>query len=267
MIINPMDRDALRAQVRQSRPFPNFVIDGFLDLDFARQVAAAFCTYDEALKVGRSFEGVNESKKVQVTNSALFAEPIAELNSALAAPEFLETLSFLFDIPSLSADDRLIGGGLHQTGSRGHLEVHADFNYLEKRQLHRRLNILIYFNESWKDEWGGNIELWDKEVRVCHHSFSPILNRCVVFVTSGISYHGVTAVNCPPDRVRKSFAAYYYTAQAPDLWTGEDHSTIFEARPNEIVKGYLLMPLESAKNQMINGLRELKNRLKGKPAK
>jgi hypothetical protein len=262
MIINPIDRDRLRAEVRQSKPVPNFKIDNFLDEDFASQVAAAFPSYEEAVKVGRAFTAVNEHKKVQVTDATLFAEPVAQLNAALASPDFVDLLSYVFDIPNLLADDELVGAGIHQTGPRGFLDVHIDFNYIEERQLHRRLNILIYFNRDWNEEWGGNIELWDENVKICHHSFLPIFNRCVVFATNEISYHGVTAVKCPPDQTRKSFAAYYYTREAPLEWSGKNHTTIFKARPNEVVKGRVLMPLESAKRNMVEALRGLKSRLK-----
>lgn len=262
MIINPIDREVLRAQVRQSKPVPNFKIDNFLDEAFAFQVLEAFPSYEEAVKVGRSFAAVNEFKKVQVTDATLFAEPITRLNGALASPAFLELLSYVFDIPNLLADDQLVGGGIHETGPRGYLDVHIDFNYIEQRQLHRRLNILIYFNRDWKEEWGGNIELWDEHVKVCHHSFAPIFNRCVVFVTNEVSYHGVTAVKCPSDQTRKSFAAYYYTEEPPVGWTGENHTTIFKARPNELLKGRVLMPLESAKRSMVGVLRELRKTLK-----
>ena len=120
------------------------------------------------------------------------------------------------------------------------MDVHVDFNFIAARELHRRLNILIYFNKDWDPSWGGNIELWDRDVKTCVHSFSPIFNRCVVFETSDISYHGVSAVKCPDGRSRKSFAAYYYTKEAPPHWTGEEHSTIFKARPGEVLKGQVL---------------------------
>jgi Rps23 Pro-64 3,4-dihydroxylase Tpa1-like proline 4-hydroxylase len=262
MVINPVDRNALRTQVRQTTPFPSFKIDNFLDEAFANQVLAAFPSYQEALRVGRVFTAVNEARKVQVTDASQFAEPIAQLNRALASPEFLDLLSFVFDIPNLIADEQLVGGGIHQTGPRGHLDVHVDFNYIEDRQLHRRLNILIYFNKDWKEEWGGKIELWDSKVKVCHHSFLPLFNRCVVFATSDISYHGVTAVKCPPDQTRKSFAAYYYTKEAGADWSGEAHSTIFRARPTEVFKGYVLMPLETTSRTMLNSWHNLKQRLK-----
>ena len=262
MTINPIDRDALRDRVRSSTPVPNFCIDNFLDADFAEHVLAAFPTYEEAAKIGKSFSAINERGKIQVTDASKFAEPIAELNMALAASEFREMLSYVFDIPNLLADDQLSGGGIHQTGARGHLDVHVDFNYIEDRQLHRRLNILIYFNKDWPPEWGGNIELWDKDVKVCVHSFVPVFNRCVVFTTNEISYHGVTAVKCPEGRSRKSFAAYYYTKEAPVGWDGTSHTTIFKARPNEVLKGKVLMPLSDAGKRFRQVVSGLKKRIK-----
>jgi Rps23 Pro-64 3,4-dihydroxylase Tpa1-like proline 4-hydroxylase len=260
--INSIDRDELRERVRKSSPVKNFCIDNFLDESFADSVLAAYPTFEEAMKVGTSFAAVNEKKKVQLTDSSTFAEPVAELNRQLASPEFLGLLSDVFEMPNLLADEQLVGGGIHQTGSRGHLDVHVDFNYIEERDLHRRLNILIYFNKNWKPEWGGNIELWDADVKHCHHSFSPIFNRCVVFETNEISFHGVTAVKCPEGQSRKSFAAYYYTREAPAHWNGVSHSTIFRARPDEILKGNVMMPLENAKRKLMGTLRGIKQKLK-----
>jgi Rps23 Pro-64 3,4-dihydroxylase Tpa1-like proline 4-hydroxylase len=267
MLFNPLDRDDLRRRIRQSEPVPNICIDNFLEESFAERVLGSFPSFDESLKVGKQFKAVNEMNKVQVTDSQTFAEPVAQLNRALASPEFLDLLSYAFDIPDLLADDELVGGGIHQTGPRGHLDVHVDFNYIPERQLHRRLNILIYFNKDWQDAWGGRIELWDKDVKVCRHSFSPIFNRCVIFETNEISFHGVTAVHCPPGVSRKSFAAYFYTTQAPAHWTGEAHSTIFRARPDEIVKGTLLMPAEKTARWVLQKVRSLKQRALGKSSK
>jgi len=262
-VISPIDREELKRRVQAAMPFPNFCIDGFLDETFAERVLEAFPSYEQALEMGRSFSAVNERGKVQVTDASKFAEPVAELNHALAAPEFLGLLSDVFEIPNLVADEKLVGGGIHQTGPRGHLDVHVDFNYIPERKLHRRLNILVYFNKDWEPEWGGNIELWDPQVKVCHHSFTPIFNRCVVFETSEISYHGVTAVKCPEGRSRKSFAAYYYTTEAPAGWDGSQHTTIFRARPAEVLKGKVLMPLERAGRRVVGAIRGLKQTIKG----
>jgi hypothetical protein len=263
MLIRPIECDALRERVRQAKPFPFFAIDNFLVEEFADQILDAFPSFEEAAQIGRMFSAVNEKKKIQVTDAARFARPIAELNRALAEPGFCQMLGTVFGITKLLPDEELVGGGMHQTGARGHLDVHVDFNYIENRQLHRRLNILIYFNKGWKPEWGGNIELWDRDVKVCHHSFSPIFNRCVVFETSEISYHGVTAVHCPNDQTRKSFAAYYYTKEAPPHWDGAVHSTNFKARPDEVLKGSVLMPLERAGRRLRTAVAGIKRKIKG----
>ena len=253
-IINPIDREKLRADVAAAKPFPHFKIDNFLNSEFADQVEASYPTFEKAQEIGKGFTAVNEKKKIQITDSGKFSDPIRQLHETLASPQWLELLSYVMDIPNLIADPDLKGGGMHMTGSQGHLDVHVDFNFLKDKQWHRRLNILVYMNKGWQESWGGNVELWDPEVNTCHHSFSPIFNRCVVFATSEISYHGVSAVQCPPDGARKSFAAYYYTQEAPVGWSGNKHSTIFKARPDEKLKGAVLMPAEKL-------MRKLKNRL------
>ena len=77
--------------------------------------------------------------------------------------------------------------------------------------------------EGWLPEWGGQLELWNQDVSERLGLFDPILNRCIIFATSEISYHGVTKVTCPQDVVRRSFAGYYYTEAAPPHWTGRSH--------------------------------------------
>ena len=52
----------------------------------------------------------------------------------------------------------------------------------------------------------------------------------------------MTAVKCPEGNARKSFAGYYYTKDTPEWWDGKSHSTRFKARPDEKLKGKVLMP-------------------------
>ncbi len=259
------DKDALRKQwqVTNKDPYPFFMTDNFLKPDFARQCLAAFPTFEEAGKLGRSFDAVNEKGKIQITDSSKFKPAIKTLSDVLNSPEFLRELAEITGIPNLLADEKFVGGGIHETGPRGHLDVHVDFNYIKDRDLHRRMNILIYFNEDWRDEWGGKVELWDEDVKHCRGAFSPVFNRCVVFETNEISFHGVGSVTCPPDRMRKSFAAYYYTKEAPAHWNGEAHSTIFKARPDEYFKAGVLMPAEKTKKWVRKQISGLKQKLKG----
>ncbi len=264
-LINPIDREALKHQFQGAKPVPWFKIDNFLKADFAEQCAAAFPTYDEVQKLGVTFTNINEKGKFQVTDTRVMPEPLQRLNGLLNGREFVDLIEHVTGMPKLLPDEKLVGGGLHATGARGHLDVHLDFNQLKDRGWHRRLNILVYLNKGWQEAWGGEFELWDEDVKVRHETFLPVFNRCVMFETNEVSFHGVNAVRCPDGQARKSFAAYYYTAEAPAHYTGW-HDTIFKARPDEKLKS-VMMPVEQAtkgiRKFLRRGVSKVKNAVTG----
>ena len=49
---------------------------------------------------------------------------------------------------------------------------------------------LIYLNKNWKNDWGGEFELWPKDLNNCEKKVLPIFNRMVIFSTTSHSYHG-----------------------------------------------------------------------------
>jgi hypothetical protein len=260
--VRPLDRETLKREFRAAQPFPFIKIDNLLEPDFAAEVARVYPSFEHAATRGLTFKTVNEKKKVQITDSSLFPEPVRRLNDALASPGFLADLSYIAGIPNLMADPELDGGGMHVTGAGGRLDVHVDFNYLEKRKLHRRINLLLYLNSTWDEKWGGQVQLWDREVKHCRQSFAPVLNRCIIFETSDISFHGVTPVSPEAPFPRCSFAAYYYTTDAPANWKGTVHSTVFRARPEERLRGYLLMPAEMLQRRLTEGARRVKRKVR-----
>jgi 2OG-Fe(II) oxygenase superfamily len=260
-MLNPLNREKLRAEFAATKPVPHVVMDNFLEPGAAKAVVGAYPDFDTALGQGRTFTTVNERKKVQVCDSGKFAAPVGKLNEALASPQFLSDLSYITGMPNLLADEQLIGGGIHMTGPGGRLDVHVDFNFVEDRKLHRRLNLLLYLNDPWQPGWGGQFQLWDKDVSKCEAVFEPIFNRCVIFETNEISFHGVVPVAPSAPSPRKSFAAYYYTREAPAHWKGVSHGTIFKARPEEKVKGMIMMPAETLRNSLSIGIRGAKRGL------
>ena len=211
---------------------------------------------------GRTFTTVNERKKIQITDSSKYSPPVAELNALLASDAFLGDLSYIANMPHLIADEQLIGGGIHMTGPGGRLDVHVDFNFIEDRKLHRRLNLLLYLNSPWDNNWGGQLQLWDKEVKNCEAIIAPVFNRCVIFETSEISFHGVVPLSSEALLPRKSFATYYYTREPPTCWTGQRHGTIFKARPDEKLKRAVLMPAETAERKIVAFTRRLRSNIK-----
>lgn len=261
-IINTQDWNYLGHKFRNADPFPSICIDDFLDKEFALELSRSYPSFDTAQKLGLEFKTVNEKKKIQITNPQFFPNSVKKLQEEFASSEFLKSMETMSEIDNLKFDPDFAGGGMHITSSSGILDVHVDFNYSEKLKLYRRLNLLLYLNETWDGEWGGEVELWDEKVRHCVQSYSPILNRCVIFATSDYSFHGVTAVNAPKDRPRKSFAIYLYNETPSSTKYGQSHSTIFKARPSEKLKRLVLMPAENGKNKIISGVNHGKSLIK-----
>lgn len=218
---------ARAAEYQSATPFPHIVMDDFIDADVLRRVLAEFPGRD-----GRHFfDRQQERFKYQFDPNTVEAPLIRNLLAELNGEPFLAFLSAMTGIEGLISDPYYSGGGLHETLSGGHLSVHADFNIHDQMKVERRLNLLIYLNEDWPPEYGGELELWDKKMRKAAKSISPIMARAVVFNTTLQSFHGQPdPVRCPPDRSRRSIATYYYTA-LPAQTALPARTTTFQQRP------------------------------------
>ena len=188
-------------------------------------MAASYPTFANAASMGFQFNALNEQKKVQVTDATRFPPLVARLNQVLASPAFLSRPGVHHRHPQ-PAGRRPAGRRRHAPDRAGRAPGRARRLQLRRvSKLHRRLNILLYLNPVWQEGWGGEIELWDKDVKNCGLRLLPAINRCLVFQTDQTSYHGVGPITAPPHVERRSFAAYYYTKEPPPGWTGTKHTT------------------------------------------
>jgi Rps23 Pro-64 3,4-dihydroxylase Tpa1-like proline 4-hydroxylase len=214
-------------------PYPHIVIDNFLPTQLANEILLNFPinrNLDSEYKL--NYKGIQEHKRqISPNNTNSFCRNIfGFFNSA----PFLQFLEGITTIDGLISDSYFNGGGFHEISSGGKLGVHADFRINEQLHLNRRLNVLIYLNDNWQDEWGGQLEIWDKDMKNKVHSISPIFNRCVIFNTDANSYHGhPDPLNCPSDITRKSIALYYYTASKAIYEEVPSNTTMYVSRPNE----------------------------------
>jgi len=98
-------------------------------------------------------------------------------------------------------------------------------------KLDRRINLLVYMNPDWKEEYNGMLSLCDKEKGICVKKILPILNRCVIFNTSNKSIHGHPEPLTVPDNIyRQSIAVYYYTKNENLIYDFEgdtEHCTLW----------------------------------------
>jgi|TARA_B110001450_G_C17516346_1_gene438635 Rps23 Pro-64 3,4-dihydroxylase Tpa1-like proline 4-hydroxylase len=198
-------------------PFSSIVIDNFFKEDFLNNILLNF---PDLSKVEFS-QKYNNKNEIKYANNKYdnFPDPIKNFIDFLNSKIYLNFLQKLTSIKEeLVADPQLNGGGLHEIKKGGVLKIHTDFNRHPLLDLDRRINVLIYLNKNWKDEYGGHLELWDKMMTKCEKKISPIFNRMVVFSTNDFSYHGhPEPVICPMGESRKSIALYYFSKGRPSF--------------------------------------------------
>jgi hypothetical protein len=140
-------------------------------------------------------------------------------------------LSGVTGIENIIPDPSFDGGGLHQIVRGGKLGIHADFNKHPKYDLDRRLNVILYLNKDWREDYGGHLELWDRGMTRCEAKVLPVFNRLMIFGTTDFTYHGhPDPLQCIEGMTRKSLALYYFSNGRPAHEVSGEHSTIFKHR-------------------------------------
>ena len=225
----------MREQFQKARPFPHLVVDDFLQPDFCEQLLKEFPGFDEKLALNEFGE---IGRKAVQTQLPLIGPVYRRLDGVLRSPEFLALLSDITGIPELLYDPAYVGGGTHENLEGQDLDVHVDFNMHPKTHLHRRLNMILFLNPEWREEWGGCLQLhrdpWGPPEEDQIVTIEPLLNRMAIFETSEVSWHGFRRIQLPPEKKalsRRSIAVYFYTRERPVEQVAPSHATIYAPRP------------------------------------
>ncbi len=242
--------DKYSEEFKTNSPYPHIVIDNFLLKDSANKALDNFTINDNWTNVSL----VNNYKKYQLTDKKCMDKNCNEIFEELNSREFIDILIKITGINNIFLDPTLDGGGLHQVLNGGSLNVHTDFNtHIIEKTWKRVLNILIYLNHNWIDEYNGKLELWDEKVKKKVKSISPIFNRCVIFKTDKKSFHGhPEKLNLPFNMSRKSIAAYYFVKGDQKL---KLYTTKFVGRPKDSFYYKFLIGFDTFMNRIFSFLK------------
>jgi Rps23 Pro-64 3,4-dihydroxylase Tpa1-like proline 4-hydroxylase len=219
-MINDFYYSNLNNQFENAQPFRHVIIDNFFDEETALKLSAEFPDYNDP-NIWSVYKNAIEDKKL-TPNWDLFPKTTYQTFSLMNTPSFVEKIGKITGITNLIADYGMHGGGWHMHQRGGKLNMHKDYSIHPKLGMERRINIIIYMTQDWKEEWGGGLEFWshDKETNLPKECVTKVhnkFNRAVLFDTTQNSWHGLPqAIDCPENVYRKSLAIYYLSEARPE---------------------------------------------------
>lgn len=264
---SPEERAKLRAAYLAAAPYPHVVCDGLFPAWVLRRVVEEF----PAPGARDWIQWDTGSELKQTSRGITGLRPFTQLFLLeLVSEPFLSFMRELTGYADLVADPLFNGGGLHESFKGSYLNVHADYTYHPVLPLVRRVNLIIYLNEDWPSEWGGDIELWDSMAMTRAKSVAPVFNRSLVFPTTSDALHGFPSpLACPDDRSRKSISIFYWTANDEAVKKGAPINFLPGLKSTQ-VKSFLrsctppivYRELHHARTALRHGLRDAKRRLR-----
>lgn len=200
------------------------VVDELLPESFAAKIHSVFPNVG-AMRLMNSFR----ERKYTSKSFDKFHSTMADITFAIQDPRVVSIVENITGIKDQIPDTHLYAGGLSAM-ERGHfLGPHIDNSHDGERKYYRTLNLLYYITPEWQIEYGGNLELWDRDVKRQTTIVSKF-NRLVIMETNPWSWHSVSEVKT--DRLRCCVSNYYFSPRSP---TGKDYFNVtsFSARPEQ----------------------------------
>lgn len=240
-------------------PYKHIVIDDFFPVKLVKSAALEIDSFKDwkqrqcSTSIKNGLGGSTDMKPV-----GRGTETLVEF---MQSSTFVSFLSVLTGIENLTIDREMWGAGPFSIPTDGFLSLHTDFNkHVSGGRVvtpgWRRINVLLYLNEGWREHYGGSFELWQTDEGYTGLEYTvkavPILNRMAIFSVTDVSIHGhLDAVNHPNRVGRKSISMYYYTPTIDDepliapvlhesVYMPEFHKTASKARWENVRPKYVI---------------------------
>lgn len=209
-----------------------FWIDDLLPEDLALEISNIF-PEKEKMVLKKSLK---EDKYIAVQMNQY--DPILEeIIYAFQDERIVHLVADICEIKQPIPDTSLYAGGLSMMGNNQFLQPHLDNSHDAKRELWRVLNLLYYVTPGWKEEYGGNLEVWPNGLKNDQITIFSKFNRLAVMATHNDSLHSVSPVKF--DGFRKCVSNYYFSKE-PLRETDSFHVTSFRGRPEQKVLDQVL---------------------------
>lgn len=214
-------------------------LDDLLPVEVAQAIHNKFPQLEQ-MRLMDSFR----EKKYTSKSFDQFDPLMAAVTFAVQDPRVVAVVERITGIKEQIPDSTLYAGGLSAMVKGHFLGPHIDNSHEATRRYYRTLNLLYYVSPDWALENGGNLELWDRDVKK-RATIVSRFNRLALMETTPTSWHSVSPVLV--DRARCCVSNYYFSPRSP---TGHDYFNVtsFSAWPDQ--------PFKRALARVDNGLRQ-----------
>lgn len=186
-------------------PFPHRVIDDWAEPELIRAAEAEWP--DDRWPFWHRYD----NGKLATKDPLRFPPACAELVKRLLCLPIADLLG----VEGTFGDWNCHGGGLHALPPGGNLGLHLDSDHHPLTGWKRAANAVLYLNERWEPDWGGELELYDACRDHCVKRIAPRAGRLALFVPGDAAWHAVAPVS-PAAQTRKTLAVFFWTQAHTD---------------------------------------------------
>jgi Rps23 Pro-64 3,4-dihydroxylase Tpa1-like proline 4-hydroxylase len=232
LILNRLktDKELLKQKFNESKAkvgTRHFVVDDLLPQEVAMDLYEKFPGYEQ-MRLMKSFREHKATYKQTKNIDPLVTECLMSFQH----PEIVKVVEEITGIKNQVSDPTFYAGGLSLMNPGDFLNPHIDNSHDKDRKHYRTINLLYYITPDWKEEDGGNLELWDPKVKDKVTIYSRF-NRLAIMETTHLSWHSVSPVKKGLDRGRACISNYYFSKTPPGKRDEYFHITAFMPRPEE----------------------------------
>ena len=200
-------------------------VDNLFPDETAQKISAAFPPTERMVHK----KNLGQDKYVGVQMNQ-YDPLLEETIYAFQEPEIVDLVSRITGLEQMFPDADLYAGGISTMCQGNFLNPHLDNSHDKDQKNFRVLNLLYYVSPGWKEENGGNLELWDEGPQGERRTVASLFNRLVVMVTDKHSWHSVSRVDVNAPRCCVS---NYYFSPFPQMQTIRTMSQRFGAAPEK----------------------------------
>ena len=225
-------KSALKQEFSIGNRINTCYLDDLLNTEDVLKIYNAFPDKEDLLQL----KDLREHKYVGIQLDK-YNSILEEIIYAFQDARIVKLIAEITGFQELMPDEYLYAAGFSLMEYGCFLNPHLDNSHDKDINNYRVLNLLYYVTPDWQENYGGNLELWDQNLKQPCRTIHSKFNRLVIMVTNKNSLHSVSPIN---HHGRRCCVSNYYFSPQPADAQKYYHVTSFRGRPEQNLRDIVL---------------------------